>query len=116
MPRKSKASIEGGDLHTLKRKATNTLKLAQKAVQIIAKGEPLSLKRTVGTYPPQMRALLQRIGSEPITSLTIARTPIQSFVSNLLNVVSFGTYERAVLTVAMIVYFIWLCLSMVDTF
>lgn len=90
------APLRGGDLHTLKRKATNTLKLAKKAIEVIAKGEPLSLKRTVGTYPPQMRALIQRVGSEPITSLTVSRTPIQSFVSNLLNVVSFGTYQKAV--------------------
>ena len=91
MPHKSK----GGDLHTIKRKATNTIKDLQKGITALAKGQPLSLKRTVGTYPPQMRALLQKIGSEYITSLTVARAPIQSFVKSLLNVVSLGTYQKA---------------------
>ena len=96
MPRKKASTQSGGDLQTLKRKATNTLKIVEKGIKSIVKGDPISLKRVVGTYPPQMRALLQRIGSEPITSLTVARAPIQSFVKSLLNVVSLGTYQKAV--------------------
>jgi hypothetical protein len=60
------------------------------------KGDGIFQKRQSGLYPPAMRKLLGSIGTEPITSLVVARAPIQSAVSSLLNLISGGTYKKAV--------------------
>lgn len=83
---------QGGDLYTVRRKTKNTIR----DITRIVKGEPLSLKRRVNVYPPQVRDLLARVGTEAVTSMTVTRAPIQSFVRTLMNVISLGTYEQAV--------------------
>ena len=53
-------------------------------------------KRRPGLLPPQARTLLSQVGSEPITSLMVLRTPLSSGTKSLLGLVSFGTFENAV--------------------
>lgn len=53
-------------------------------------------KRTVGLLPPPVRKLLSVIGNEKITSIKIVRTPLESFVTKLLGVLSLGTFQKAV--------------------
>ena len=54
------------------------------------------LKRKVGLYSPSMRKLLSQVGSEPVKSIKIVRTPIEKFIKGLLNVISLGKYDQAV--------------------
>jgi hypothetical protein len=44
--------------------------------------------------PAAVRRFLNKHGTEQITSLRVARTPISSALSGLLNIVSFGGFER----------------------
>ena len=44
--------------------------------------------------PAAVRRFLNKHGTEEITSLRVARTPIASALSGLLNLVSFGGFER----------------------
>jgi len=44
--------------------------------------------------PAAVRRFLNQHGTEQITSLRVARTPISSALSGLLNIVSFGGFER----------------------
>jgi hypothetical protein len=40
--------------------------------------------------------MLEKFGNETVSSITIARVPLSSFVTNLLNLISLGTYKKAV--------------------
>lgn len=51
-------------------------------------------KRTAGKLPPKVRSLLAKIGGEKITSLQIVRTPIQTTLYNILNLVSFDAFKN----------------------
>lgn len=53
-------------------------------------------KRKAGLLPPKSRKLLEEVKDETITSLEIVRTPIESYISKTLNLVSFGSWEQAV--------------------
>ena len=55
-----------------------------------------SFKRKAGLLPPPVRKMLETKGSVKISSIKIVRTPLSSFVSSLLNVISLGAYEKAV--------------------
>jgi hypothetical protein len=46
--------------------------------------------------PPLMRSILEEIGNDKITSMKIVRTPIESFVKTLMNIISLGQFESAV--------------------
>lgn len=59
-------------------------------------GAGLFNKRRAGLYPPAMRKLLGEVGTESITSLKVVRAPLHSAVKRLLQLVSQGTYEKAV--------------------
>lgn len=101
--------VKGGDLRTIKRKTKNTLKKVYKVVKKVAKIAPnvvgpipnetvlnvLEGKRTAGVLPPSVRTLLDKIGNDPITSIKVVRTPISSFVSGFLNVISLGAFNKA---------------------
>ncbi len=50
-------------------------------------------KRAKGILPPKVRALLARIGNEKITSLKIVRTPIQSTLYTILNLVTLNAFK-----------------------
>ena len=53
-------------------------------------------KREAGKLPPKSRALLEAVGDEPITSLDIVRTPIESWINKTLQFISGGTWQDAV--------------------
>ena len=44
-------------------------------------------------YPPKVRKVLQEYGNEPIMALAVIRTPIQSFISRFLNLITAGQWE-----------------------
>jgi hypothetical protein len=64
----------------------------KKATEFIERVAPL---RKSGILPPSSRQLLERIRDEPITSMQVIRTPINSIVNTLLNVISLGQFKDA---------------------
>jgi hypothetical protein len=53
-------------------------------------------KRKAGVLRPKSRKLLEGITNEPITSLEVVRTPIESYINNVLNAISLGAFQKAV--------------------
>lgn len=53
-------------------------------------------KRQIGLLPPSVRNLLKEIGNEKIISIKIVRTPIENAIKGLLNIISLGSYNKAV--------------------
>jgi len=53
-------------------------------------------KREAGKLPPKSRALLEKVKDEPITSLVVVRTPIESWINKTLQLISGGNWENAV--------------------
>ena len=53
-------------------------------------------KRPTELYPPNVRNILKKNGDEKITKITIVRTPVESFVQNLMQVISAGKFKQAV--------------------
>ena len=53
-------------------------------------------QRQAGKLSPKSRTLLQSISNETITSLECVRTPIESYIDNVLNAISFGKWKQAV--------------------
>lgn len=51
------------------------------------------IERDAGREPPKMRALLKIVGDEPVTSLTLWKTPIA--VSKFLNFITAGQYKKS---------------------
>ena len=47
-------------------------------------------------FPPKVRSLIEEYGNDPITSITVSREPVQSYVRKLLDAVSLGTFSSAV--------------------
>ena len=47
----------------------------------------------VGDYPPGVRDIIQKYGSQNITSLQVARAPVPKAITTALNVVSGGTFD-----------------------
>lgn len=104
----SVVNIETGKVHSY----ATTLQKAKRQVRLInayeTKGDGffdsarrlldrLSFKkREAGVLPPQSRELLARIRNEPIVSLVIVRTPIESFINQALQFISGGTWQDAV--------------------
>lgn len=58
--------------------------------------EALLTKRKAGKYPPAVANILKTIGDQTITSVKIVRTPVNSAITTLLNLVSLGTFDQAV--------------------
>lgn len=50
------------------------------------------LKRS--DYPPSMRKLLKRNGKEIVTGIVVVRTPLTTWSNLLLNIASFGEFEK----------------------
>jgi hypothetical protein len=65
----------------------------KKVSEFINKYIPL---RTFGSLPPRSRQLLERIRDEPITSIQIIRTPIESYINKALNLLSLGKWDQVV--------------------
>lgn len=53
-------------------------------------------KRQAGLLPPKSRELLSKIQNEPITSMIVVRTPIESYINKTLQLVSGGKWQDAV--------------------
>lgn len=53
-------------------------------------------KREAGILPPKSRELLAQIQNEPIVSLTVVRTPIESYINRTLQLVSGGAWQNAI--------------------
>ena len=51
-------------------------------------------KRKSGLLPPKVRSLLAKIGNERITSLQIVRTPIESVLYTILNLVTLDAFRQ----------------------
>lgn len=51
-------------------------------------------KRKSGLLPPKARKLLEMVKDEKVKSLKVVRTPLSSVLSTLLNIVSFGAFQR----------------------
>jgi hypothetical protein len=52
-------------------------------------------KRAAGVLPRPVRKILESIGNEPITSLVVVRTPLDKFLTGLVNVISLGDFSKA---------------------
>ena len=48
----------------------------------------------VGDYPPGVRDIIKKYGSQNITSLQVARAPVPKAITTALNVVSGGTFDE----------------------
>ena len=68
-------------------------KVKTKATEFIERVAPL---RKAGILPPKSRQLLERIGDEPITTMQIIRTPIESYINKALNLLSLGKWDQVV--------------------
>lgn len=97
--------IEGGriDLTSFKeglKKVGRVAKVVAPAVIMPSVGIPIALsqlkKRETGKLPPAVRQFLSDHGNEKITSIEIIRTPVESFLQNILSLVSLGTWKDAV--------------------
>jgi hypothetical protein len=85
----------------------STLKNAQRQIDLLTKkeggnvivdiAEKIGLsKRDPSKFPPKIRSMLTKYGSETVSSLTVARVPLSGFVTRLLNLISLGQYDKAV--------------------
>lgn len=54
-----------------------------------------SFKRRAGVYPPHVRLILEKRGSDTVKSLRIVRTPISTIVEKGVQWLSLGTFEPA---------------------
>jgi hypothetical protein len=53
---------------------------------------PLFEKRL--DYPPRVRKILGKVGNDIIASIEIGRTPVPSLLTNALNIISFGEFQK----------------------
>jgi len=58
--------------------------------------ERLLPQRKAGVLRPKSRKLLSQVSQEPITSLEVVRTPIESYINTVLNAISLGKFTQAV--------------------
>jgi hypothetical protein len=45
-------------------------------------------------YPPKVRKILGKVGGDIIASIEIGRTPVPSLLTNALNIISFGEFQK----------------------
>lgn len=45
-------------------------------------------------YPPKVRKILEKVGGDIIASIEIGRTPVPSLLTNALNIISFGEFQK----------------------
>jgi len=79
-------------LRSIGRRAQNVVKFYVRPAKDIAK----DLFHGYDDYPFSFREMLQKHGSEPVRSIVIVRTPLSSFLSMALNVVSLGEIQRRI--------------------
>ena len=95
-----------GELHskcTSKKKGQAQIRLLESLYQgsgIIDEAKKLYNRilpqRQSGVLRPKSRKLLMGIANEPITSMEVIRTPIESYINNLLNAISLGAFKKAI--------------------
>jgi len=74
-------------------------KVVKKLVSALSPAASIALelkKRPSELYPPNVRNTLKKNGDELVKKITIVRTPVESFVQNLMQVISFGKFKQAV--------------------
>ena len=101
-------NTETGELHskcTSKKKGEAQIRLLEslhKGSGIIEEAKKLYNRilpqRKSGVLRPKSRKLLMGIANEPITSIEVIRTPIESYINNVLNAISLGAFKKAVAT------------------
>jgi hypothetical protein len=94
---------ETGKVHakcTSERSANKQIKMLEKkhgGNVLVDVAEKVGLKkRDPSKFPPKVMKMLEKFGNETVTSIVVARVPLSSFVTNLLNVISLGTYEKSI--------------------
>jgi hypothetical protein len=45
-------------------------------------------------YPPKVRNILSKVGNDTIQSVEVGRTPVPSLLTNALNIISFGEFQK----------------------
>jgi len=45
-------------------------------------------------YPPKVRGILEKIGGDTIRSVEVGRTPVPSLLTNAINIISFGEFNK----------------------
>ena len=45
-------------------------------------------------YPPKVRNILSKVGNDTIQSVEVGRTPVPSLLTNALNILSFGEFQK----------------------
>jgi hypothetical protein len=45
-------------------------------------------------YPPKVRNILSKVGGDTIQSIEVGRTPVPSLLTNALNIISFGEFQK----------------------
>lgn len=45
-------------------------------------------------YPPKVRNIISKVGGDIIASIEIGRTPVPSLLTNALNIISFGEFQK----------------------
>ena len=45
-------------------------------------------------YPPKVRNILSKVGGDTIQSVEVGRTPVPSLLTNALNIISFGEFNK----------------------
>lgn len=99
--------VKGGDLNSVIRKTKNSIKKVGRVAKIVVpivqnpvlgsiSALPQLKKRDYKKLPPDVRNLLSQVGEEKVQSIKIVRTPIESFVKTLMNIISLGQFESAV--------------------
>ena len=101
-------NTETGKIHskcTTKKKAEAQIRLLESLENQSGEGildeakklyEKILPQRKAGVLRPKSRKLLESIAKEPITSIEIVRTPIESYINNVLNAISLGAFKKAV--------------------
>lgn len=103
-------SLETGKIHSIctsRKKAEAQVRILEGLASgegIIDEAKKIGLQvynkilpqREAGKLRPKSRKLMEQIAQEPITSLDVIRTPIENYISNILQVVSLGKWQNAV--------------------
>jgi len=74
-------------------------KIVKRLVSSLSPAASIALelkKRPSELYPPNVRNILKKDGTELVKKITIVRTPVESFVQNLMQVISLGKFKQAV--------------------
>lgn len=86
-----KFSVDGNEITIIVKPKNNV----QSNVDVDLVGEGMLDTLIIKDFSPQIKELLNKNSEEIITGITIFRTPLEKALTTLLNVVSFGQFEKA---------------------